>query len=423
MRKRRNAVWAVVMVVAIALGCMPGAKAAGSMQGDSLEVSLLTCSPGDAIYELYGHSAIRVREKGGGSDWVFNYGMFDFRTPHFAWRFMRGETDYFLAAQPFASFIASYRKQGRGVTAQVLNLTAEEKLRLAASLARTASLEGWTYRYNFLYDNCTTRAVDEVEDCLGGSGLEWPTNLADGRTQRDVIHEFAAVSPWARFGQDLILGSEIDHPADIRELMFSPIYAELLLAGAKRVDANGSNSPLVAATVELLKPDASRRAGGTALSPMVAAVVLFLAVGALSWRDMKRSRLSPWVDIPMMLLQGGAGCVVLMLFAFSAHPAVGSNWLVLLLNPLPLLYAPFKRLFDKRGAGRYYYWIMLIVILLIVVLAACGVQALPPELYVLFAAYVVRSAVGISVLRARGVSGKSFIIKEETRNTDRVVKK
>ena len=61
--------------------------------GDSVSISILTCTPGTLVYELYGHTAIRVREFGEHeSDWVFNYGTFSFKQPHFMWRFILGNT-------------------------------------------------------------------------------------------------------------------------------------------------------------------------------------------------------------------------------------------------------------------------------------------------------------------------------------------
>ena len=63
---------------------------------DSVDISLITCSPGTELYQLYGHTALRVREvrQGRRSDWVFNYGTFSFKQKNFMWRFMLGETDY-----------------------------------------------------------------------------------------------------------------------------------------------------------------------------------------------------------------------------------------------------------------------------------------------------------------------------------------
>ena len=67
-------------------------------QFDSIEVSLLTCSPHEEIYSLYGHSALRwhdMHQSGpdAGSDIVFNWGIFNFDKPYFALRFVCIRTD------------------------------------------------------------------------------------------------------------------------------------------------------------------------------------------------------------------------------------------------------------------------------------------------------------------------------------------
>ena len=72
--------------------------------------SLLTCAPGEKIYELFGHTAIRYVE-GDSIDLVFNYGMFDFNSPNFIYRFVKGETDYELGIDVYRSFEYSYRRR------------------------------------------------------------------------------------------------------------------------------------------------------------------------------------------------------------------------------------------------------------------------------------------------------------------------
>lgn len=43
-------------------------------------ISILTCSPGNELYSLFGHTGIRVIDKANNLDIVFNYGTFDFQT-------------------------------------------------------------------------------------------------------------------------------------------------------------------------------------------------------------------------------------------------------------------------------------------------------------------------------------------------------
>ena len=74
---------------------------------DSAEIALLTCSPGEAIYELFGHTAIRVSEPGE-FDVVVNYGLFSFAQDHFIWRFVKGETDYSVGYSNARWFLSDY---------------------------------------------------------------------------------------------------------------------------------------------------------------------------------------------------------------------------------------------------------------------------------------------------------------------------
>ncbi len=48
-----------------------------------------------------------------------------------------------------------------------------------------------------------------------------------------------------------------------------------------------------------------------------------------------------WIwDVILLFLQGCAGTILLFMFFFSQHPAVDSNWLVLLLNPIAFFGIP-----------------------------------------------------------------------------------
>ena len=120
---------------------------------DSLVVSLLTCSPHDEIYSLYGHTAIRVNNMYTGQDWVFNYGVFSFSKPFFALRFAVGLTDYELGVIPFEIFKREYKRFGSQVTEQVINLSMEEKLQLMMALDDNYRPANRVYRYNFFYTN------------------------------------------------------------------------------------------------------------------------------------------------------------------------------------------------------------------------------------------------------------------------------
>ena len=114
--KRLLTIICLVLLPLLALAQQNSTDNTAPAEKDSVVVSLLTCTPGNLVYELYGHTAIRVREVGARqSDWVFNYGTFSFNQPHFMWRFMLGETDYELGVVPYYLFYESYVREGRGI--------------------------------------------------------------------------------------------------------------------------------------------------------------------------------------------------------------------------------------------------------------------------------------------------------------------
>ena len=87
--------------------------ASSEPQIDSLYVSLLTCAPGADAYKLFGHTAIRVKGEGEKSfDFAFNYGMFNYQKKNFVYRFVRGETDYELGAEPTDFSFLAIRRRG-----------------------------------------------------------------------------------------------------------------------------------------------------------------------------------------------------------------------------------------------------------------------------------------------------------------------
>ena len=317
---------------------------------DSIQFSLVTCAPGNEIYALFGHTAIRYQNFSRQVDLVFNYGMFSFDTPHFVYRFVKGETDYKLGIAPYPYFEAEYALRGSSVWQQVLNLTEAEKLRLLALLEENYLPENRVYRYNYFYDNCTTRARDQIERCVRGK-VVYPEGHP-GKTFRSIVHEFTAGSPWDGMGIDFCLGAEADKPIDNRSQMFSPFYMKDFAARAYIENEDGTRRPLVVREEKIVdvEPDVEP---AFPVTPMMAAVV-FLALNVLvGWLQYKRRRIYWGWDLWLYAVQGLAGCIVAFLFFVSSHPTVGSNWLLILFNPIPLFYLPvmvFRDLKRKKDA-------------------------------------------------------------------------
>ena len=304
---------------------------------DSVEISLLTCQPHDEVYSLYGHTAIRYHDfhKKGKVDAAFNYGVFNFHAPHFVARFVFGLTDYELGAFPYHLFQAEYRHFGSMVTEQVLNLTAQEKYQLRQALSENLRPENCVYRYNYFYNNCTTKARDIIERCINGK-VEYAEREDYTPTYREMIHEMTQRNPWSRFGNDLLLGIKADQPTTLRQQEFLPQNLMYDFDRA-RINDNGTCRPLVKERRVSVPPGVQMHESGFPLSPLVCFSILLvigIIIFLIEWK--MQSIFIVW-DVLLMLATGIIG-IVLTLMLFSQHPTVSLNLQIILFNPLPWLF-------------------------------------------------------------------------------------
>ncbi len=307
-------------------------------QQDSLRVSVLTCSPGQEVYSLYGHTAIRVQVPTDSIDEVFNYGVFDFRKPHFTWHFVLGQTDYMVESLPWHYFVIDYERRGSGITEQELNLTPAEASRLHAALTRNCLPENREYRYSFLYNNCTTKVRDMVEQAVVGS-IRYPDALPH-LTARQILHRYTAQHPWAQEGNDLLLGAEVDTIMSERAAMFIPDNMMQVFDEAYILTPKGDMRPLVKSKKVLLEAKPQAVEPEFPLTPLQAMLVFAGICLLIMLIEIWTRRLFWLWDVLLLLLQGIAGTLLTFMLLFSEHPAVDSNWQVGLLNPICLFGIP-----------------------------------------------------------------------------------
>ena len=300
---------------------------------DSVEVSLLTCSPHEEIYSLYGHAAIRWHQ--GDTDLVFNWGMFSFSKPYFALRFVFGLTDYELAAYPFERFWPYYQQWGSSITEQVLNLTNDEKRTLQRLLGENLQEENRVYRYNFFYNNCSTKPRDVIEKSIEGQ-VVYEERTDYQPTFREMVRECNRNHRWSKFGNDMLLGIMSDQPTTLRQQEFLP-HNLLYDFDRAQIYANGNYRPLVKERRIAVPAGVQMHEPGFPLSPLQCFVAL-LAVGfvlfAVQWR---LHRVFVLWEVLLMLATGMIG-IVLFLMLFSQHPTVSLNLQIILFNPLPWLF-------------------------------------------------------------------------------------
>lgn len=337
---------------------------------DSASISLLTNSPSNSeVYTLFGHSAIRINDPSNNVDMVFNYGIFDFNSPNFMYRFCKGETDYIVVGYPFSQYILSYQSEEIDIKEQILNLTKVEKQNVFNSLLINALPENRVYRYNFFDDNCSTRIRDIIEQNIEGEIIYKDTNK--DQSYRDLVHECVSVKPWIRFGIDLIIGIDADNKISDHEKQFIPSYLHDSYISALIQTDDGQIKPLILEEVQLLQNKKESVVDSNHYKSTIYITFTFFIItiiisyfGAIK----HKRKLGLIYDVILFGIAGIAGSVIFYLIFFSEHPYTSPNWNLVWLNPLQLIAAilfPIKLL----SKYVYYYHFINFVVLILLLLA------------------------------------------------------
>lgn len=326
------------IVLTFILSVVNATAGAQSMRNpDSIQISLLTCSPGKEVWAQYGHTAIRYYDKESGEDLAINYGIFSLDQTYFIPRFVLGMTDYRMGVQPMDMFLAQYSYEGRGVVEQVLNLSTEDKEVIYEALQENMKPENVVYRYNYFFDNCTTRARDMLVNHLHGKVVYPPAE--EDATFRSMIHKWNNKYEWSQFGEDLLLGVNADRKTTKSEQQFLP---ENLRNDFDKATYKGK--PLVKETNVLLDAETEVAEPAFPLSPLSIALI-FAAISLVMMLFSYRRQQVYWAwDLALMLTSGLMG-IIFFIMIFSQHPCVSLNFILLFFNPLPLffLYSTIKK--------------------------------------------------------------------------------
>ncbi len=327
---------------------------------DNIIVSLVTYYPGSLEYELYGHAGIKV-DFADGKGIFYNYGIFDFNAPNFVYRFIKGETDYKVAGYSTEYMLRGYSR--RKVVEQVLNLSQEQARMAYEYLANNALPWNATYRYNYVYDNCSTRPRDIIELASGGT-VEYPA-MRDTVTFREMMHRYNANYSWSQFGIDISLGTGLDKTLTYREQMFVPMALMEACAGATIV-RDGERVPLVAETKVLNEGDEDGDILPPTpwfLTPLFLFGIMLLVVILFTCRDVKRGKVTRWLDSLMYGVMSIEGLVLYFLIFVSTHEATSPNWNGVWMNPFYLLPAVLIWIKSAKTLLYCYHFVNFVVLI------------------------------------------------------------
>ncbi len=292
---------------------------------------LLTCGPGTDTYSIYGHSALRIVIPAKNFDTVYNWGVFDFRTKNFAWKFAKGRLDYMLIAESSKGFLQGYFFEKRYVYSQRLNMDSGELAILTSLVNENLKPENVSYRYDFFYDDCSTRIRDLFEKSIGEKLKYPPAEPGKSPSFRDMVTKYQSPYPWLKFGVDLIMGSTSDKKADFRDRMFLPVDMREELSKT-HIRRNDKMIPLLQNPVTLVDFEPIVVRPNLLLSPpfVFTLLIIIIMVMASLIRNRKTIRI---IDIFLYSVFSVLAMLMIFFNFFTDHQQMKWNLNIIWINP------------------------------------------------------------------------------------------
>lgn len=349
-------------------------KPARTALSDSAFASLITCGDGDEFYTSWGHTALRICDPAQGLDYIYNYGTFDFDTPHFYWKFACGRLNYCLSRSDFNHFMFTYSYEQRAVWEQRLRLMPQELNNLFLMMEQNYLPEYRYYLYDFFRDNCATRVRDMIANCLCHRTLS-PEQMAESNlTYRDHLHRATGRTlMWWQLGVDITLGMRCDKRCTNYEYMFSPIEMMHIF---DTLTVSDTGLPLAEPAVRLL--DDVRTPMSKSLPPAIVFWGVFVVAAVLTFMEWKKGWRLKAVDRILYILTSLVSVVVIFLWFFTTHYCTKYNLNILWASPLFIYFT--VRTWGKAvpcltgitgaraGIYRWMVWIQVVMLLVAVVL-------------------------------------------------------
>ena len=339
------------------------------------EISIVTAGPGEALYEKFGHAAIRIKDPVLNLDLIYNYGVFDFNQPNFLLNFADGKMYYVLARYDFKYFISSYRKDKRWLKQQVLNLNKTEKQQLFLYLENNALIENATYPYDPFFNNCASKLKDITTAILKENVVLNSENIKDKFTLRALMNKEITWNTWGNFGINLITGRILDQERNQLEYTYLPDYLFKTIKNGK-IKRDHKIINLVKREDVLLDFD-EISTNISLFNPLAFFTLLALIVVLITVKDIKNQKRTKWLDFIIFFLTGIVGLILTYFWFFSSHKTAPDNYNVLWAF-LPNLIVAFivTKAIAKKWLQKYLI-VLLVCLTIVPILWICELQIFP----------------------------------------------
>jgi hypothetical protein len=190
------------------------------------------------------------------------------------------------------------------------------------------------YKYDFLYDNCTTRLRDLVETASGNT-IKYKKIVKKPATFRNHIHEYVNRNnmPWVTLGMDLLLGSKTDAIMSIRETMFLPDYLMKSLE-----ESTLPNGNLVQENIKLSKSISSSKSDTILNRPLVVISIFLFLIALCGYSDSRSIQaFINGFDGFIFFITGLLGLLIIFMWAGTDHLVCRSNYNILWALPTHII--------------------------------------------------------------------------------------
>lgn len=280
------------------------------------QISILTVDVADESHTLYGHTAIRIKDDANHFDYVWNYGMFDFRTENFVLKFVKGDLQYYAAAYPYADFEYSYKMENRSIYEQILHISLKEKQKLFALLNQSVFTEDKFYTYKFIDRNCTTKVIDAVNEVLKDKPIQ--NTLHKTESYRTVLFPYQENHFWMNFGINIIFGHRPDEQA---QTLFLPLD---LMNVLEKTQYQGKQLASKPETISISFRPEKQFDFLDSIYPLLLVLSIFIILNRKI------------TNVIYFSILGSIGLLFTLIGLYSLHKEVLWNYNILLFNPLNL---------------------------------------------------------------------------------------
>ncbi len=346
----------LILFIVLIVSLLPTTYCQQPTPDSLLRISILTCGTGEELYASFGHSAVRIIDSSANTDVVYNYGTFNFSDPDFYSKFTKGKLPYYINDDNYEQFINTYKYEQRSVYEQVLQVNTTDAHAIQSYLHTNLKPENKFYKYDFCFDNCSTRIRDIFNTCFG-KRYSWGYVIAnDSVSYRTILDHYLQNKHWERFGINMLMSNKVDACMSNESSMFLPDY---LMKGFRQATLDAK--PIVAQTIEILpsiKTDST-----TTNIPKAIFWVLFFLILMFSMQA-KYKNLLRFFDIVYFFILGLLGILMLFMWFGTEHASCTWNRNLFIFLPTHLVFAFILSRNNTYTAtyAKYALWILLFAV-------------------------------------------------------------